>query len=182
MAVVFVWTTPLRTARMHPPQENIWVTVVLGAGIPIMATVVNIEIPTATPIVTVTPDDVEETAKRTAIYMEGTTAIGVTAEVPLLPEVDAILLSTGVGEVILGARLLEEAALHHVGNGITMPLRPPRLPPLPRPLAGKCVYSPVQYLFSSFYFSTFSSCCGRTSGLQDHRCLMVKGEERSRIK
>lgn len=138
MAVVFVWTTPLRTARMHPPQENIWVTVVLEAGIPIMATVVIIETPpTATLIVTVTLDDVEETAKRTAIYTEGRTAIGVTAEAPLLPEVDATLLSTGAGEVILGAHLLEEAALHHVGNGITMPLRPLRLPPLPMPLAGK---------------------------------------------
>lgn len=180
MVVVFVWTTPLRTARMHPPLENTWVTVVLGAGIPIMVTVVIIETPTAaTPIVTVTPDVVEETAKRTAIFMEGTTAIGVTAEVPLLPEVDATLLSTGVGEVILGAHLLEEAALHHVGNGITIPLRPPRLPPLPMPLAGKCFSSPVQYLFF-LYFFTFSSCCGRASGSQDHRCSMVKGEERSK--
>lgn len=163
MVVVFVWITPLRTARMHPPQENIWVTVALAAEIPIMVIVVIIETLTATPIVTVTPDDVEETAKRTAIYMEGTIAIGVTAEAPLLREVDATLLSTGVGEVILGAHLLEEAAPHHVGNGIMMPLPPLRLPPLPMPLAGKCFYSPVQYLFSFFYFSTFSSCCGRTS-------------------
>ena len=178
MVVVFVWTTPLRTARMHLPQVNIWVTVVLEAGIPIMVTAAIIETPIATPIVTVTLDDVEETAKRTAIFMEGTTAIGVTAEAPLLPEVDATLLSTGVGEVILGARLLEEAALHHVGNGITIPLRPLRLP-LPIPLAGKCFYSPVQYLFF-FLFLYFSSCCGRTSVCKITGASWSKGEERSK--
>lgn len=179
MVVVSVWTTPLRTALMHPPQENIWVTVVLEAGTPIMVTAVIIETPIATPIVTVTLDDVEETAKRTAIFMEGTTAIGVTAEAPLLPEVDATLLSTGVGEVIPGARLLEEAALHHVGNGITIPLRPLRLPPLPRPLAGKYFYSPVQYLFF-FLFLYFSSCCGRTSVCKITGASWSKGEERSK--
>lgn len=179
MVVVSVWITPLRTALMHPPQENIWVTVVLEAGTPTMVIVVIIETPIATPIVTVTLDDVEETAKRTAIFMEGTTAIGVTAEAPLLPEVDATLLSTGVGEVIPGARLLEEAALHHVGNGITIPLRPLRLP-LPIPLAGKCFYSPIQYPFF-FLFLYFFIVLWPDECLQDHRCFMVKRRRKVKI-
>jgi hypothetical protein len=113
MDIAFVWITPSLTAPMLRPQANTWAIVDQPAVIHTLTevdailTVTPIVIPTVATLIAVAGVVV---TIATEIIMVATTGIGAIAAVQLLPVVDVIPLTTGGGEVILGA-LLEAVAL-----------------------------------------------------------------------